>query len=348
MSTEPYAKAEVIDLTKHSEFNEKWVQGQIAKDPTLLGLGEVILKDRERPQLRAGRLDLLLQDVESGRRYEVELQLGKTDESHIIRAVEYWDIERKRYPQYEHCAVLIAEDITSRFLNVISLFHGSIPLVAIKMQAIRIAGHISLVFTAVLDEMPRGLVDEDEDGHQAASRNYWEGWSDALRVIDATFAVVKEVRPHAELNYTKGYIGIAENGITNNFVHFIPRRKSVLFNVHLPQSEAVTQEIAAADIETLPYEKTYGNYRLSSRPSERPHRPSWPRSTRRWPQRPRHRSRCSRWLRRAPCPGCRAGRAGRRPPLVAHGCRGEASGRASLTYLLVCSDRHREPPTRLP
>ena len=30
---------------------------------------------------------------------------------------EYWDIERRRYPQYDHCAVLIAEDITSRFLN---------------------------------------------------------------------------------------------------------------------------------------------------------------------------------------------------------------------------------------
>ncbi len=26
------------------------------------------------------------------------------------------------YPQYEHVAVLVAEDITSRFLNVITLF----------------------------------------------------------------------------------------------------------------------------------------------------------------------------------------------------------------------------------
>jgi hypothetical protein len=30
----------------------------------------------------------------------------------------------KRYPQYDHCAVLIAE-FTSRFLNVISLFNGT-------------------------------------------------------------------------------------------------------------------------------------------------------------------------------------------------------------------------------
>jgi hypothetical protein len=44
-------------------------------------------------------LDLLLQDADGNRRYEVEVQLGKTDESHIIRTIEYWDIERKRYPQ---------------------------------------------------------------------------------------------------------------------------------------------------------------------------------------------------------------------------------------------------------
>ena len=49
-------------------------------------------------------------------------QLGKTDESHIIRTIEYWDIERKRYPQYDHTAVIVAEEITSRFLNVIGLF----------------------------------------------------------------------------------------------------------------------------------------------------------------------------------------------------------------------------------
>jgi hypothetical protein len=37
--------------------------------------------------------------------------LGPTDESHLIRTVEYWDIERRKWPGYEHCAVLIAEDV---------------------------------------------------------------------------------------------------------------------------------------------------------------------------------------------------------------------------------------------
>src|SRR5262249_20370435 len=150
------------------------LQDRIADDPSMLGMGDLILKDRERLHPKAGRLDLLLQDAESSRRYEVEIQLGATDESHIIRTLEYWDIERKRYPQYEHTAVIIAEDITSRFLNVIGLFNGFIPLMALQLNGFKIGDSISLVFTKVLDEMRLGLVDEDEEVQAVADRAYWE------------------------------------------------------------------------------------------------------------------------------------------------------------------------------
>src|SRR6266568_2791548 len=132
-----YLKLERVFLQNHPDLQERWVQARIAEDPAILGLGDLILKDKERIQPRAGRLDLLLQEPETKRRYEVEVQLGSTDESHIIRTIEYWDIERKRYPQYEHCAVIVAEDITSRFLSII--FNGTIPLVAIQMQAVKLS-----------------------------------------------------------------------------------------------------------------------------------------------------------------------------------------------------------------
>ena len=93
MSSLKYIKPKKVSLKDHSVFNEKWVQKIIADDPSIIGLGDLILKDKERLQPRAGRLDLLLQDSDSTRRYEVEIQLGKTDESHIIRTIEYWDIE---------------------------------------------------------------------------------------------------------------------------------------------------------------------------------------------------------------------------------------------------------------
>src|SRR5438876_11476167 len=155
-----FVKLESISIKNHPVLTEVWIQSQIASDPTILGLGDLVLRDRERPQPRAGRLDLLLQDSESNRRYEVEIQLGKTDETHIIRTIEYWDVERKRYPQYDHCAVLVAEHVTSRFLNVIGLFNGTIPLIAIQMNALAKGDEVALVFTKVLDELSLGLVDE--------------------------------------------------------------------------------------------------------------------------------------------------------------------------------------------
>ena len=40
-------------------------------------------------------MDLLLKNPDDDSMYEVELQLGATDESHIIRTIEYWDKAKK-------------------------------------------------------------------------------------------------------------------------------------------------------------------------------------------------------------------------------------------------------------
>lgn len=95
MSPLKYQKPERVWLKSHSELNERWLHERIGEDPSLLGLGDLVLKDKERPQPRAGRLDLLLQDVDTNKRFEVEIQLGRTDEAHIVRTIEYWDIERE-------------------------------------------------------------------------------------------------------------------------------------------------------------------------------------------------------------------------------------------------------------
>ena len=122
-----YKAAKVISLKNHPTLNERWLQDRIIEDPSILGLGNIDVRESERIQPTGGRLDLLMSDPDSLTRYEVEIQLGASDEKHIIRTLEYWDVERRRYPQYDHVAVLVAEDVTSRFLNVISLFNGFIP-----------------------------------------------------------------------------------------------------------------------------------------------------------------------------------------------------------------------------
>lgn len=160
-----FLKPAPISLKSITDFNEAKLKEIIVDDPSILGLGNLKVKNIEKIQPGAGRLDLLLYDPDDEEvRYEVELQLGKTDESHIIRCSEYWDIERKRYPTYDHTAVLVAEDVTSRFLNVISLFNGSIPLIALRLTALQIDDKIVLSFTKVLDK----AVQEDEVIEQEA------------------------------------------------------------------------------------------------------------------------------------------------------------------------------------
>jgi len=260
-----FLKAERIPLKGDTERSERWVQDIIEKDPSILGIGDLVLRASEKKQPRAGRLDLLLQDPDTKQRYEVELQLGPTDETHIIRTIEYWDIERKRYPQYEHCAVIVAEDITSRFLNVISLFNGIIPLIAIQMQALRVGDRTTLVFTKVMDELSRGSVDEDEEAESAPTdREYWEdrATKSTVGLADQMLGILHGLDSAIKLKYNKFYIGLEKDRQPYNFVIFRPKKQHLVFEIKLPDSEEIDKKIDDAELSTLEYDKRWGAYRL--------------------------------------------------------------------------------------
>ena len=254
----PYLKNKRVYLKKNSEYDENWVQDRIAEDPSILDLGKLGLLQRERSQRSAGRLDLLLSDGEQSR-YEVELQLGSVDESHIIRTIEYWDIERKRYPQYDHTAVLVAEDVTSRFLNVIGLFNGVIPLILIQMQALEVGEHLTLIFTKVLDKLTLGTIDEDEEA-PPTNRAYWEnkGTEQTVAMADEMLEIAREFDPTFELNYKQTYIGLARDGRSFNFMYFIPQRKDMKLRVRIRESEGIDGEVDSSNLDVL--ERTEKSY----------------------------------------------------------------------------------------
>lgn len=266
-----YIKPVKISIKNNPELNEAWVQDLIADDPSIIGLGDLVLRDKERMQPRAGRLDLLLQDPDTQRRYEVEVQLGSTDESHIIRTIEYWDIERKRYPQYDHCAVIVAEDITSRFLNVISLFNGAMPLIAIQMNALKVGDNTTLVFTTVMDELTRGLVDEDEDAESTPTdRAYWEkrATKTTVGLADKILKLLHSFDDKLNLKYNKFYIGIEKEGRPFNFVAFRPQKNKMNLTIKLPRSDELDAKIEEAGLDTLEYVQKWGNYRLQIRKND--------------------------------------------------------------------------------
>lgn len=260
-----HSRLKTINLKNHPLLTEKWLQEIIANDPGILGIGDVFLKDKERIHPGAGRLDLLLQDTDGHGRYEVEIQLGATDESHLIRTIEYWDVERKKYPQYDHTAVIIAEDITSRFFNVIGLFNGFIPLMAIKVSAVEVNGSVGLLFTKILDTVKLGLLDEDEEVAEQTDRGYWEtvrGTKKTVGLVDSILEIVHQFSPTAELSYNKHYIGFWVDGRPYNFAIMRPQRNGMRLEIRLPKEEETDKIIASSELEILDYDTRWRSYRI--------------------------------------------------------------------------------------
>ena len=269
MSTPELVVPRFINLKNHSAFTENWLHQRLIDNPSLLGLGDLEVRDSERKQPRAGRLDLLLHDPDSSTRYEVEIQLGSTDESHLVRTIEYWDIERRRYPQYEHIAVIVGEDITSRFLNVISLFNGFIPLIAIQLRGVEVNGAFTLIATRVLDIMPLGTDEEDEG--ETVDRAAWQRKAslDSLKIMDSLVDMIRKLEPNIGPKYNKHYIGLAPSGGTaRNFVIFRPRRFHVLTEFKIPQNEELTNKLDESGLALVAYDSKWGAYRIRVRQTD--------------------------------------------------------------------------------
>lgn len=216
-----YIKGEKISLKKH--FNEKWLQDRIEEDPSILGLGELDIHTRERKQSSGGRIDFLFYNSDSNTMYETEIQLGATDESHIIRTIEYWDIETRRFPSKDHRAVIVAEEITNRFFNVISIISQSLPIIAIQVSAIKVNDEVLLHFTKVLDlyEEPE---DEESLGGEEVGRPYWEKKSHpkSIAFMDEIIKFILGVYPNVRITYNKHHIAIGTE--IRNFMWFHPRK----------------------------------------------------------------------------------------------------------------------------
>jgi hypothetical protein len=201
---------------RQAGYDEYWLQNQIFENPMCLGLGELEAIAKERQQSTGGRLDILLKNPEDDSMYEVEIMLGETDETHIIRTIEYWDNEKRRWPQRQHVAVLVAERINRRFFNVIHLLSNAIPMVAIQVSLLAAHGKKSLSFTKVLD-----TYEEIEDGTSVEDRVYTrDDWVKkaiwTVETADALVNITSSVFGETVLNYLKAHVAITVGG--NNYM----------------------------------------------------------------------------------------------------------------------------------
>jgi hypothetical protein len=148
----------------------------------------------------------------------------------------------------------------------VALFNGTIPLIALQMQALKVGGHTTLIFTKVMDELSRGVVDEDEDAEAAPTdRTHWEkrGTKATVQLADGLLDIAREIDPSLELKYNKFYIGFSKEGQPFNFAIFRPRKSTINCEIKLPRAEEIDAKIEQAGLEALEYSTRWGQYRFS-------------------------------------------------------------------------------------
>ena len=191
--------------------DEYWLQDIIYDDPKVLGLGNLVPVNKEKKQSSGGRLDILLKEPTENLMYEVEVMLGETDPSHIIRSIEYWDNEKRKYPQRQHFCVLIAESFDRRYFNVIQLMSLNIPMIAIQVDLLEVNGDRILNFSKIIDIYIEP--EEDEEDLKQVNESTWKNdspWTNTN--AKELFSYLKNKYSRIHLKYTQSYISINIDG----------------------------------------------------------------------------------------------------------------------------------------
>ena len=187
--------------------DEYWLQDAIYANPSILGLGDLEPVSKEKTQATGGRLDILLKDPETDAMFEVEVMLGETDETHIVRTIEYWDVEKRRWPKREHTAVLVAERINSRFYNVVHLLSLNIPIIGIQVNAVEVEGRNALHFAKIIDSYEEPEVERSGPQDQV-DESYW------LKESSESVAFGKKLQAFFASRFQDVVLRYAQNYIT--------------------------------------------------------------------------------------------------------------------------------------
>ena len=247
-------------------LDERWLQNQLVQDTSLLGLGDLEILKREKLQPSGGRIDFSMADPQTDTRYEIEVMLGELDASHIIRTIEYWDIERQRYPDLEHRAVIVAEEVTARFFNVIRLLNRAVPIIALQLSAFRLGDEVVLHFTRVLDTYQFGTPEED-DGAESVDRVYWEKRSspESLAVVGLIRNLVPSGKGEARITYNKHHIALGTDGY--NFCWFYPRKAPhcwVRLRLEADERQQIVSQMEGVGIEAENYRSNQIDIKLDA------------------------------------------------------------------------------------
>ena len=211
------AAAKVLTI-RECGYDEHWLRDRIFDDPAILGLGDLQAVMKERTQSQGGRLDLLLSNPdEDDSMFEVELQHGATNESHIIRTIEYWDCEKRRWPKRSHTAVLVAEEITNRFFNVVHLLSLAVPIIGIQVSIVQVGDFRGLHFNKIIDsyEEPEvvGSTPPEYD-----EKHWVDNYPGALECAKWYKALLEKLYGEVPTKYFEAYISLSVGGVARVWI----------------------------------------------------------------------------------------------------------------------------------
>jgi hypothetical protein len=237
--------------------DEYWLQDIIYDNPKVLGLGNLVPVNKEKKQSSGGRLDILLKDPEQNSMYEVEVMLGETDPSHIIRSIEYWDNEKRKYPQRQHFCVLVAESFDRRYFNVIQLMSLNIPMIAVQADLLEVNGEKILNFTKIIDIYIEP--EENEEDIKVVNEATWTNdapWVDvnARELIE----IYKDENNKINIGFTQSYVSLNIDGKNAYWLHKRMKPTSTLsFTVKDEEKAEAIKKL----LESKEFSYTYNRYK---------------------------------------------------------------------------------------
>ena len=238
-------------------ITEATVRDFLYENPKCLGLGDGVAgveMERTQPN-RGGNLDLLLEDLSdpnNPKRYAVEIQRGKLDAEHIVRAIGYWDWERARFPDYEHHAVLVVEDI-GRFFNVVYHINRQpqTKLTLILMTAIQNPNkkEVGIHFRKILTSAMWGISDTPvpEASREALVQNNGKTFVVKAEEFLRIGFSESDAETEWDINYTRPYVGLKKNKRPIAVLTVWPRKDAISVEARHEENNEVKAEIEKID-----------------------------------------------------------------------------------------------------
>jgi len=237
--------------------DEYWLQDLIYDNPTILDLGELVSVSKEKKQSSGGKLDILLKDPLDNSMYEIEVMLGETDPSHIIRTIEYWDLEKRKYPQRQHFPVLIAESFSRRYFNVIQLLSLNIPMIAIQADLLQVGEERIINFTKILD-IYEELAEDDAETNIVNETTWTNTANWTLQTAKDLLALINSSGQNFNLNFTQLYVSLMGN--KGNNAYWLYKRADPKSYLGFKERDAEKVEAIKEVFDQASIEHTYNKY----------------------------------------------------------------------------------------